>query len=354
MTSFHHEQRTGIAAALGAALLFGASTPLAKALLAQTDPWLLAGLLYLGSGLGLILLRVATRARRPELGAAGWGWLVAATLAGGVIAPLLLLWGLSGLPAASASLLLNAEGVFTALLAWFAFRENFDRRIAVGMAAIVAGSAVLSWPGESRLPDALPALAVLGACLAWGLDNNLTRKAALADASFIAMFKGTVAGSTNLGLAFGAGAIAPPWPAISGAALLGLLSYGVSLTLFIVALRHLGTARTGAYFSTAPFVGAALAVLMLHEPVTPGLLLAGVLMLVGVVLHVTEHHSHEHYHEAEEHAHWHVHGADDPHHEHAHDEPVAAGTRHHHWHRHRPLTHAHRHFPDAHHRHDHA
>ena len=353
MTLLLNERRAGVAAALGAALLFGAGTPLAKGLLGRIDPWLLAALLYLGSGIGLLVLRLAARSPRPRLAWADWLWLAAATVAGGVVAPLALMWGLYGMPAAGASLLLNAESVFTALLAWFVFRENFDRRIALGMAAIVAGSVVLTWPGQARLSLSLPALAVLGACLAWALDNNLTRKAALADASFIAMAKGLAAGSTNLALALTAGAALPAWPDVAAAALLGLLSYGLSLTLFVVALRHLGSARTGAYFSTAPFVGAALAVVLLGEPLSTTLLLAGALMALGVLLHVTERHDHAHAHEALEHSHWHTHGRYDPHHAHDHDESVEAGTRHAHAHRHAPLIHSHPHFPDAHHRHDH-
>ncbi len=168
---------SGVGAALFAAALFGAGMPLAKALIAGVGPWMLAGILYLGSGVGLAMLRAAKRAPSARLERGEWPWLFGAVLAGGVVAPVLLMFGLSGMPASGASLLLNAEGVFTALLAWFAFKENFDRRIALGMLAIVAGALVLSWPGEARLGALWPALAVLGACLAWGVDNNLTRGA---------------------------------------------------------------------------------------------------------------------------------------------------------------------------------
>ena len=246
-------------------------------------------------------------------------------------------------------MLLNAEGVFTALLAWFVFKENFDRRIALGMVAIIAGALVLSWPGEARIGEAWPALAVLGACAAWAVDNNLTRKVALADATWIASIKGLVAGSVNLALGLAIGASLPPAPWLAGALLLGLGAYGISLTLFVVALRHLGTARTGAYFSVAPFFGAALAVAWLGEPVTPGLLVAGALMAAGVWLHLTESHDHAHAHHAEEHDHEHEH---DVHHQHEHAEGPVAGS-HSHPHRHEPLIHAHAHFPDAHHRHSH-
>ena len=342
-------RQPGVAAALGAALLFGAGTPLAKLLLAQASPWLLAGLLYLGSGLGLTAVRWLRRAPAVRLSRAEWPWFAGAVLAGGVAGPVLLMLGLTGMPASGASLLLNAEGVFTALLAWLAFKENFDRRIALGMAAIALGAVVLSWPGEARFAVASPALAVLGACLAWALDNNLTRKVSLADASWIAAVKGLAAGSINLALAFGLGATLPAAPVVAASLLVGFLAYGVSLTWFVLGLRHLGTARTGAYFCIAPFFGALLAV-VLGEAVTVPLLLAGALMAVGIWLHLTERHSHEHTHEPLAHEHPHVH---DAHHLHRHDPPVPPGTRHSHWHRHDVLTHTHPHFPDAHHRHPH-
>ncbi|MBH1967617.1 MAG: DMT family transporter [Pseudomonadales bacterium] len=342
-------RQSGVLAALGAAVLFGAGTPLAKLLLDSVSPWLLAGLLYLGSGLGLTLYRVLSRAPAVRLPRHEALWFAGAIAAGGVAGPVLLMVGLTGMPASGASLLLNAEGVFTALLAWFAFKENFDRRIALGMVAIVAGALVLSWPTEASFSGLWPALAVLGACFAWGIDNNLTRKVSLTDATWIASVKGLVAGSVNLVLAFGAGATLPPLPNLAGALVLGFLAYGVSLALFVIGLRHLGTARTGAYFCVAPFLGTLLAVAM-GDPVTLPLLIAGSLMAVGIWLHLTERHEHEHRHQPMEHNHEHAH---DEHHQHDHDEPVAPGTKHQHWHRHEPMKHTHLHFPDAHHRHEH-
>ena len=343
----------GIAVGLIAAGLFGIGTPLSKLLLAEVSPWLLAALLYLGSGIGLWLTRRVRRSPKVHLDRGDWRWLAAATVAGGMIAPVLLMLGLSAMPASGASLLLNAEGVLTALLAWFVFHENFDRRIALGMLAIVAGALVLSWPSDAEFSGARPALAILGACFAWAIDNNLTRKVALADASFIAMVKGLVAGITNLALALLAGAIWPAPEIVAQATLLGFASYGASLTLFVIALRHLGTARTGAYFSVAPFFGTLLAILLLNEPVTPQLLVAGLLMALGVWLHLSEQHEHGHLHEALEHTHEHVHGENDGHHDHEHSLPVLPGTRHTHRHQHAPIEHAHAHFPDAHHAHKH-
>ena len=223
--------RSGVAAALAAAALFGASTPFAKLLLGQTSPWLLAALLYLGSGVGLWLVRRLRHAPTARLQRGEWGWLAGAIVVGGMVGPVLLMSGLSRMPASGASLLLNAEGVLTALLAWFAFKENFDRRIALGMLAIVAGSVVLSWPQDARFAGLWPALAVMGACLAWAIDNNLTRKVSLSDASFIAMAKGLVAGATNLVLALASGAAWPDSSTVLAAALLGFASYGASLVL---------------------------------------------------------------------------------------------------------------------------
>ena len=258
--------------------------------------------------------------------------------------------GLSNMPASGASLLLNAEGVFTAMLAWFLFRENVDRRIALGLIVIVAGAVLLSIPTGAELGSPWPALAVLGACFCWGLDNNLTRKIALNDATWLAAVKGLVAGPVNLILALALGATLPTIGIIAAASAIGFFAYGVSLALFIVGMRHVGTARAGAYFSVAPFFGALLAI-ALGDPVTWQLIVAGALMALGVWLHLTEHHAHSHTHQPVAHDHWHTH--DDQHHEHDHAEPVPAGTRHKHEHVHERLTHTHEHYPDAHHRHTH-
>lgn len=339
----------GVLAAISAAALFGMGTPLAKLLLSSTSPWLLAGLLYLGSGLGLTLFRIVARAPAVRLVRDEVLWFTGAILAGGIIGPVLLMLGLSGLPAADVSLLLNAEGVFTALLAWFAFKENFDRRIALGMLSIMAGASVLSWQANTSLSSLWPSLAVLGACLAWGIDNNLTRKVSLTDAAWIASVKGLVAGAVNLGLAFSLGAKLPVWSSIASAMLVGFLAYGVSLTLFVLALRQLGTARAGAYFSVAPFVGALLA-LALGETITWQLGAAALFMAFGLWLHLTERHSHTHDHQPLEHDHNHSH---DEHHQHLHDPPIPVAGTHRHSHSHAPLKHAHPHYPDVHHQHKH-
>jgi drug/metabolite transporter (DMT)-like permease len=342
-------RQPGVPAALGSALLFGMGTPLAKFLLDVVDPWLLAGLLYLGSGLGLKLYHLFTKTTPVRLEKNERIWFAGAILSGGVVAPVLLMIGLSAMPASGASLLLNAESVFTALLAWFAFRENFDRRIALGMVSIVAGAVILAWPKTVGLSGLWPSLAVLGACFAWGVDNNLTRKVSLADATWVASTKGLVSGMINLVLAFSLGASLPSFPSLVGAMVMGFFAYGVSLALFVVGLRYLGAARTGAYYSIAPFFGAVFAVFM-GEAVTIPLLVSGGLMGLGVWLHLTELHEHEHIHEGMWHEHEHVH---DEHHHHEHDAQVPPRGRHSHLHWHEPMTHIHSHFPDIHHRHDH-
>jgi drug/metabolite transporter (DMT)-like permease len=345
----------GAPLALAAAVLFGASTPFAKLLLGDgLSPWLLAGLLYLASGLGLGSLRLARRMigtapKEAPLARSDLPWLALVILFGGVAGPVLLMLGLTATPAATASLLLNLEGLMTLAIAWLAYRENVDRRLLAGAAAILFGAALLSWQGGLRAAG-WGALAIAGACLAWGIDNNLTRKLAAADPVDIACVKGLAAGGVNFVLAFAGGAALPGPLGLAGAAAVGFLGYGLSLVLFVLALRHLGAARTSAYFSTAPFIGAGLAVPLFGEPVTARLVLAGLLMLAGVVIHLAEAHDHEHAHEAIEHAHRHVH---DIHHRHAHGPGDPVGEPHMHRHRHLPLVHRHPHYPDLHHRHRH-
>lgn len=347
---------SGAGLALLSALLFGASTPLAKLLLRDTDPWMLAGLLYLGSGLGLVAVKLVARLlgsgarREAAIRGGGWMWLALATLSGGIIGPVLLMVGLAHTAATSAALLLNLEGVLTALLAWFVFRENFDRRIALGMAAIVAGGFVLTWGGRLTLSAVLGPVMIAAACLAWAVDNNLTRKVSQTDPVQIALLKGCVAGVVNVGIAFGLGSALPPLGVLGAAVVVGFVGYGVSLVLFVVALRHIGTARTGAYFSLAPFFGGLVAVLVLREPVTVQIVVAGSLMALGVWLHLTERHEHEHGHEEMAHEHRHVH---DEHHQHSHGGSEPPGEPHSHWHVHARLRHSHAHFPDIHHRHEH-
>jgi drug/metabolite transporter (DMT)-like permease len=342
---------SGALMALMAAALFGASMPLAKSLLGSgVDPWLLAGLLYRGSGVGLSVAYWLRRSNTAEasLRRAELPWLALVVLFGGVAGPVLLMFGLARTSAASASLLLNLEGLATMAIAWLVFREHVDRRLLLGAFAILCGAMLLSYHGTAGF--GIGTLAIIAACIAWGIDNNLTRKLSAGDPLQIAAAKGLVAGLINIGLAVSQGA---QWPSVLHsleAAVIGFFGYGVSVVAFVLALRKLGTARTGAYFSTAPFVGALLAIGLLGENWSAALLAAAALMGFGVYLHLTEHHEHEHTHEALEHEHRHVH---DEHHQHVHGPDDPPGEPHSHRHPHAPLIHRHPHYPDIHHRHGH-
>ncbi|MCE1243652.1 DMT family transporter [Oryzomicrobium sp.] len=340
--------------ALLAAALFGASAPISKLLLANIKPLSLAGLLYLGSGLGLFLVWLIRRnsrigAQESPLTCTDLPWLAGAVISGGIAAPVLLLWGLSGVFASDASLLLSTEGMLTTLIAAFAFHEAIDARVWIASALMIAAGALLAYEPGASFGLSLHALAIIAACGLWGLDNNLTRPISGGDPVLIAMVKGLVAGSVNLALGQLTGAPWFPMGYACGALLLGSLSYGASLLCYILALRHLGSARTAAHFGTAPFIGAVLSVLLLGEPLTLTLLGAVVLMLVATWLVLTEKHSHAHTHSPLTHMHAHTH---DAHHQHHHDGSEGPEP-HTHKHRHTPLTHVHAHLPDLHHRHEH-
>jgi drug/metabolite transporter (DMT)-like permease len=348
----HRHLWPGVPLALASAVLFGTAAPFAKLLLASVDPQLLAGLLYLGAGGGLSLVQAGRSALGFEpseapLRGSDLPWLVAVVGFGGLAGPLLLMLGLARTSATSGSLLLNLEGLATMGIAWIVFRENVDRRLLLGAAAILAGAVVLSWRGQGVRIDA-GGLMIAAACLAWGIDNNLTRKLSSADPVTIALIKGLAAGGVNFILAILLGARLPSVTVMGAAIVVGFLGVGVSLVLFVLALRHLGSARTGAYFSLAPFIGAAIAVLLLGEPISAQLVVAGLLMGLGLWLHLAERHEHEHIHDGLEHEHSHVH---DEHHRHVHDD--SATEPHTHRHRHEPMRHKHIHYPDLHHRHDH-
>lgn len=341
--------------ALAAALLFGASTPVSKLLLGNTPPLLLAGLLYLGSGLGLGLLLLVRHARNPgvaqhmRIPRSELPWLLGAVLFGGVLGPVLLMIGLTTTDGATASLLLNVEGVLTAVIAWVVFKENADRHIALGMAAIVAGGALLSWEPAGATAST-GAVAIVGACLCWAVDNNLTRKVSTNDAMLVACVKGLLAGACNTALAFASGAPLPSATPLGASLLVGFLGYGLSLTLFVVGLRTLGTSRTGAYFSVAPLFGVVISLAIWPQPPSALFWAAAALMGLGVWLHVRERHLHEHTHQPLEHSHRHRH---DEHHRHEHDFAWDGTEPHAHPHRHEALTHKHPHYPDIHHRHPH-
>ena len=351
-------QRNAIPAvvqALLAALLFGVSTPISKFFLGEIEPVPLVAFLYLGSGIGLAIFQIIQRDKQPEnteasLKRSDIGWLTGAVLTGGVIAPIILLFSLRDTPGAIASLLLNFEGVATTLIAASIFKEAVSRRAWLAIIVITAASILLSVMPDEGWGISLSAVGVLVACFFWGVDNNFTRNISSKNPVSIVMIKGFAAGTFSLFLAIILGNQLPDWTTIIKAMLLGSLSYGLSITLFIRAMRGLGAARTSALYGTAPLAGVTLSFVLLNESGSSLFLIALLLMIVGAVLLVYEEHHHSHMHEAVVHEHWHQH--DDDHHLHHHDDlkPVRA---HSHEHKHDQQEHTHHHMPDIHHRHTH-
>ncbi len=343
-----------MAYALLAATLFGISTPLLKLLVGEIAPVLLVAFLYLGTAVGMgVLGRTLKAVNSPLTGEArlrrrDLRWLLVAILAGGVIAPVLLMYSLAITPAATASLLLNFEGVATTIIAFAVFRESVGRRIWLGLGIITFASILLSVNPGAALGWSVGAVGVILACTFWGVDNNATRNISEKDPIAIAALKGLGAGAVALVLAV---LVGDPFPGISfmlTAMLLGFVCYGASMVLFIRSLRELGAARTGAYYSTAPFIGAALSFLIFREMPDAQLLAAFALMLLGALLLATERHVHRHHHAPIDHEHLHTHP--EPHHAHRHDGEVTGS--HSHPHHHEPVDHEHAHAPDIHHRHE--
>ena len=322
MVNAQNNTRQAVWAALGSAALIGASIPAAKLIPGSINPWMLAAVMFFGAGMGLGGWRRVNRRERPmritALSRNEKLCMVVGTLLGEVAGPVLLMLGLSTMAAAGTALLLNAEVVFTVLIAWIVFREHVSPRIVLGMVAIVAGGIAVTFSGIADVKIGWAPVFILGACLCWAVDSNLTRHVTGPDPDWIAMVKSLTASATCLLIAETLGAAWPTGHNLALTLALGAVFYGIGLTLFVVALRGLGTGRTEAYFATALFVCAALLV-AIGEPVTVGLVAGGVLMGVGVWLHLGERHSHQHTHRAED-------GGE-------------------------PTIHTHRHFPDVNHRH---
>ena len=343
-------RQPGVREAVAAAVLFGAATPFASRVVGQASPQVLAGLLYLGSGLvlGLSMAAWPTRGQAPltrrELPSLG-----GAIVFGGGLGPLLLMMGLRTTTAPTASLLLNLEVVLTAALAWVVFHEGVYGRVALGIGFIVAGGVLVSWSDHGSFGVSAGVVAVVAACGCWAIDNNLTQKVSAKDPRQIACLKGLVAGSANLAIGLVAGGSLPSVPATAATMGIGVVGYGISLMLFVFALRSLGSARTGAYFAVAPFVGVAVGIVLFGEPFNARLWPACVLMATGVSMMLSERHDHRHVHEPLTHSHPHTH--DDSHHTHEHAAGVDVVEPHVHEHEHDAMAHIHPHRPDIHHRH---
>lgn len=285
------KSRSGSIYALATALCFGLSIPLSKLLLAEIEPWMLAGIIYLGGGLGLLPIYYLRNLQSPptdKLRSKDWNWLGGSIFAGGLIAPVLLTIGLNTTPATVGSLLLNFEGVFTALLAWTIFRERWRWQVFLGIVAITSGGIVLSFTERVNAGLSWGALLILGTCLAWAMDSNLTNKIADRDPLQVALCKSGIAGLINVAIASSIGQTLPPLSTLLGALAIGFISSGLTYVFFVHALRQLGAARTGAYFALSPFVGAAISVLFLGEQITHVLVISAILMAVGVGLCLQE------------------------------------------------------------------
>ena len=337
-----------------AAVLFGASAPLSKLFLGAVEPIPLAAFLYLGSGFGIFGVKLFQRLTQPELESEArvtwtdFPWLMGAIVAGGIAAPITLLFSLRNTPAATASLLLSFEGVATTLIALIVFKESISRRAGWAIGLMTIASMLLSVNFNAEWGFSLGALGIIAACVFWGMDNNFTRNISAKDPLTIVILKGLGSGAFSLALTFFMGFSFPAWGVIVGALVLGGLSYGISIVLFIQAMRGLGAARTSVLFSTAPISGFLLSIVMLRELPSLYFLMALPLMLIGTLFLVNEQHQHLHTHTAIIHEHAHVHT--DGHHDHQHSGVVSA-KQHSHAHEHNQLAHEHDHLPDIHHRH---
>lgn len=342
--------------ALLAAALFGACTPISKLLLGDIEPIPMAAFLYLGSGAGMLLVIMARCIKgnftKPEarIGREDVKWLAGAVMAGGVTAPIVLMFSLRNTPASTASLLLNFESAATTLIAAIAFREAIGRRIWLAVASITAASIILSWNIKGEWGFSIGALGVILACILWGMDNNFTRNISAKDPVITVIIKGIGAGACSLLLAFITQSNFPGVKIALCAMLLGCFGYGLSIELFILAMRSLGASRASIFFGTAPFVGALLSFLLLRESPGPLFYLSLPIMIAGAVLILGEEHEHAHFHGYLEHEHCHSH--DDEHHAHTHTGD-GLPLKHTHLHVHECIEHAHKHAPDIHHRHDH-
>ncbi len=343
-----------IAVVIVSAALFGISAPLAKSLVEGMPSTELAGLLYLGAFLGLGvfagLRRLAGAKRSYEpIARKDVKWLIGSIVSGGIVAPILMVTGLTLISGFTASLLLNLEGVFTALLAVTLFHQREGKRLWAALLIMTLASVLLTYDPMNGIFRIEGSLFLIGAMLFWGLDNNLTQKISGKDPVQITMTKGAVAGSSSIAITFLIGSQMVIGNGVVFALILGAFSYGVSLVLFIMALARLGSARTAALFAIGPFIGAAASIPLLGEPLEWLMLPAAIMMAIAVWLITREHHVHEHRHPAETHAH--PHGHDDPHHRHHPD--GAAGETHSHTHTHEETVHSHAHWPDTSHQHEH-
>lgn len=347
-----------ITMALLAAALFGASAPLTKILLGKLDAIPLAGFLYLGSGLGLLIMQLiistvkAQEGKEAPLKSQDFPWLLGAIVFGGILAPIILLISLNKTPASTAALLLNFEGVATTAIAVIFFKEDAGKSVIGAIILITIASIILSWDFSNHWGFSISAIGVLGACVCWGIDNNFTRNISAKNPFTIVIVKGLVAGSFSILLALTLKLQIPSIGIVLSAMTIGFFCYGSSIVLFVFALRSLGSARTSALFGAAPFIGSLLSFVLLGDSLNKMFLISFPIMIIGTILLLKEKHEHLHKHETDEHEHSHRH--DDGHHNHNHEGlPMDVHEKHSHLHKHEAIEHAHSHSPDIEHRHVH-
>jgi drug/metabolite transporter (DMT)-like permease len=342
--------RAGIGFALAAALSFGVTMPVIEAMGRPVGPLTTAALLYAGACLSALLLRLLSPAKGRALDRSHLPRLAVIAVLGAALAPVLLAWGLQRSGATTGSLLLNFEAVFTVILAGIAHKEPIGGRVLLAVTLMVVAGALLAIDGAiGARGSTAGALAVVGATLAWALDNTLTRPLAEEDPVAVVAAKGALGAALTGGLALVRGEPLPPMGSVVALLACGATGYGLSLRFYLMAQRRIGAARTGSVFALAPFVGAAVAWLAGGRSAGPLTGVAAGLFAAAVFVHLTERHRHRHRHPAL--AHSHVHRHDDGHHDHVHVPPVVG--EHAHPHRHEALEHDHEHAPDLHHRHEH-
>jgi len=361
MKSMNKQKFYPVLLVLVASVLFGASTPLTKMLLGEIQPVPLAAFLYLGSGFGLSAFQIVNHIlytktkknfiKEAPLKKKDYHWLLGATITGGILAPIILLSSLQSTPSSTASLLLNFESVATTLIAIAVFKENAGKQLIGAIILITLASILLSWNTNNQWGISLGSVGILIACFCWGIDNNFTRNISSKNPFTVVSIKGLAAGAFSFALSLLMNIKLPDFKIIAAAMVIGFFCYGVSVLLFVIAMRHLGSARTCALFGTAPFIGAVLSLILLND--MPGIMfiIAIPFMILGTVLLIKENHQHTHKHESGEHEHTHSHN--DGHHSHEHLNEKAASGFHSHLHTHTAMEHSHQHAPDIDHRHGH-
>lgn len=355
-------QRQGLFKGLLAAVTFGLSAPLISTLTATGSPLALAGLLYGGSAVALLVARAlrGQSTQESSLKRQDLGMLAVLTVIGGIAAPICLVSGLAFLSAGSSSLLLNLESIFTMGIALVVGREHLSRK-GIAAAVLVLAGAVIIGGGTASGTTLHGAVLIALACLGWGIDNNISQRLSIRDPMQIALLKSVGASVPMLLLAGLSGARFPTPLEVVVLLVIGGIGYGLSMWLDLLALRDLGAARESVIFATAPFVGAGFSVIALKEALSTNLLSSGILMIGGVALMLKEDHAHWHRHDEVWHEHKHIHtpGDQDPHHAHEHPNGEAEGAQadksfwHSHPHQHEPIAHEHPHVSDGHHRHRH-